>query len=298
MNKNGNEVVKRMVIKTFHTTYAVIHSSKSDKQMPVYLCREESSGALFHLFAMQKRFLKDTTILFLQEQQKSKDFADFHDMFLYEDSLYVAMRYYSEPSLNTLMEQKHFLEWEERFELGRKILEQIILTKMPQYFRCNCLKLENILVTESLDIHFSYSLDDIELAGGMSKNMYWKALVELFSYLWQEELKRESIPQMKEFFLYLEQDEEKTDEDIYRKYLEIRDTLIKYSKEERKKSNRKLAVFLKKAKKAIPKVLPILAYLILVAAVGYLFYTIWEMVQPTEEALEQFQYIGRLDLKK
>lgn len=121
-----------MEIHTFDTVYFVIHSGKTKGQMPVYLCRKESDGQLYQLFAMKKQFIRKETISFLNEQLQNKEFDDFSDLFLYQEQLFAAIRYYADSSLEEKKEEN--LEFEERLEIGRQILEKFLITKMPAFF--------------------------------------------------------------------------------------------------------------------------------------------------------------------
>lgn len=300
-----------MVLQTFETTYTIIHSGKSKEQMPVYLCRKESDGKLYQIFCMEKRFLMEETIFFLNEQLNRKEFAEFHDMFLKEECLYVAMCYHEGTTLADLLEQEELKEFEARLEVGRKVLEAFLLTKMPVFFRCQCLQKENIIVTESLEVSFSYSLDHVELAAGMKEKDYYYALAEFFTGLWSKELKAQNIAEMKEFIGNLNREAERNGIDstltgnadadnasIYQSYLAVSKSLSSMPHEERKKPKGKLLNLWNKIKKTFPVCKKIIAILLLCLMIGYLIYTIWECTQPSNKQMDLIRSIGTLDLKE
>lgn len=300
-----------MVLQTFETTYTIIHSGKSKEQMPVYLCRKESDGKLYQIFCMEKRFLMEETIFFLNEQLNRKEFAEFHDMFLKEECLYVAMCYHEGTTLASLLGQEEWKEFEERLEVGRKVLEAFLLTKMPVFFRCQCLQNENIMVTKSLEVSFAYSLDHVEMATGMKEMDYHHALAEFFTGLWSRELKAQNVVEMKEFIAELNRETEDNGADsiltgnvevddtrIYQRYLAVSKSLSAMPREERKKPKGKLLNIWKKIKKAFPVFKKILAIIIILLVIGYLIYTIWECTQPSNDQADLIRSIGTLNLKE
>jgi len=300
-----------MVLQTFETTYIILHSGKSKERMPVYLCRKESDGKLYQIFCMEKRFLREETIFFLNEQLNRKEFAEFHDMFLKEECLYVAMCYHEGTTLADLLEQEELKEFEARLEVGRKVLEAFLLTKMPVFFRCQCLQKENIIVTESLEISFSYSLDHVEMAAGMKEKEYYHALAEFFTGLWSRELKAQNIAEMKEFIEVLNREAEGNETEriltgnaeadnayIYQKYLEVKKSLSSMSYEERKKPKGKLLNLWNQIKKAFPVCKKVIAIVFLVLVIAYLIYTLWECTQPSNKQMDLIRSIGTLDLKE
>ena len=62
-----------MEIRTFHTVYQVLHCGQNRQGSLVYLCRKEGGETLYQLFPFEKRFLRDTTISFLNEEWKKEN---------------------------------------------------------------------------------------------------------------------------------------------------------------------------------------------------------------------------------
>lgn len=285
-----------MVIRTFDTVYSIIHAGKTEGMMPVYLCRNESDNELYQLFRMEKSCLREDTVAFLNEQLQNRDFNDFKDMFLYEDKFYVAMRYALAPSLQDRLTES--MELEERLEIGKRVLEMFMLTRMPAYFRCKCLAPDRLLLTDSLDIQFSYTLDDIEMASAMKMQDCWNAFAKLLETLWKVELKNHTVPEIKDFMDFLYFDKNKTEEQVYRQYLIMKETFLQVEKEERKKPRKFLFELWDKLKLGIPFVKKLAALLILLAVIGYLVYTVWLEKQPSGGRQQQIQYIGTLNVEE
>lgn len=283
-----------MEIHTFDTVYFVIHSGKTKGQMPVYLCRKESDGQLYQLFAMKKQFIRKETISFLNEQLQNKEFDDFSDLFLYQEQLFAAIRYYADSSLEEKKEEN--LEFEERLEIGRQILERFLITKMPAFFCCQCLDPERILLTDSLEVHFSYTLDKVGIAAAVTMQDFWNAFADFLEEEWSKELTNQIVDGLSQYISFLRLAEHKTEELVYRKYLLMREKLIQIPREERNRSRSHLFLLWDKNKKRISAVKKILAFLILLAALVYFIYTVWEQKQPDGGSEKLIHYIGTLSV--
>lgn len=285
-----------MVIQTFDTIYAVVSVAKSDKRMPVYLCRNETDHELYQLFQMEKSFLREDTVSYLNEQLQNKNFSDFKDMFLFEDKFYVVMRYYSAPSLQDKMNEN--LEDMERLAIVKKVFEAFLVTEMSPFFCCQYLQPEKLLLTESMDIQAAYTLDDVEMASVIQRKDCWDAASKLLQMLWAMELKNNTVPEIQEFMRFLASEDEKSMETVYQSYRAMIEQFVNVPEEERRKPKRFLFLLWERLRKGIPVVKKIAAVLIFLALAGILVYTVWQEQQPSGEQKQQLKYIGTLDLKE
>lgn len=286
-----------MEIRTFDTIYSVIHAEKSENMMPVYLCKNQTNKELYHLFRMEKSFLEEETITFLNAQFQNEHFTDFSDLFLYEGKFYAALRYYFIPSLEDRM--KDYLEMEERLVIGSKILECFLLTSMPPYFCCQCLATNRVLLTDSLDIRFDYTLDDIEMAPAMTMQDCYDAYANLLEKLWKVELKNKTVPEIQAFIQFLHSAGNTSVEFVYQSYREMHQEFMQTREEERKKPRKFLFVLWGQLKKGIPWVKKLAAILILLGTIAYLIYTIQDGQKIVEEKDNaDIHYIGTLNVEE
>lgn len=285
-----------MEIRTFDTVYTVIHKARNESGLYQYLCKNETDGALYQLFGRKREFIDKETIAFLNEQLNNKEFIDFKDLFVYEDQLIAVMSYHVAPTLQERF--KKDLEFEERLEIGRGILEAFLLQKMPPHFRLQCLDMERILVTDSLEVQFAYSLEDMELACARKEEDVWVAFASLLEKMWKPELSRDIIPALKRYLEFLRSKERKTQESVYRNYLLMMETMKAMSKTERNQPNQRLLRIWKCIHRQIPRLCRIAAFLILLAALLLLGYSIWKQKQPTGTTEPLIRYIGTLELKE
>lgn len=286
-----------MEIRTFHTVYQVLHSGQTRQGGTVYLCRKETGDNPYQLFPLDKRFLRDTTIAFLNQEWKKESFQDFEDLFLYEDKLYVVFRYYGALSLEERMKQESLL-YEERLAIGQYVLESIMIQDLSPYFACQFLKPEQLLLTDALEPEAKYQLDDVEMATGINEKQMWREFSCLLEYLWAKERKNKVVEPMEEYLAFLRKEDEKNREEIYRKYLGMQEKMKQITKEEREKPRRFLFLLWDRLKKGIPMVKKILAVLLLVLAVWYLAFTIQESQKPKGGSRKLIHYIGTLEIKE
>lgn len=282
---------------TFHHVYQVLHCGRSKENMQVYLCRKDSDGQLYQLFEMEKKFLRASTIVFLNQELQNKTFVDFHDLFLHEEHLYAVMAYHGETPLLTKLQEEE-LEFEERLAIGQNLLEAFLLTGMSPYFCYQCLRMEQIQVKQDLSITFSYELDDAEAAPGIRQQHVWNAFASLLKEMWKKELYNHNVKEMETFIDGLFQDEEKTLEEVYKSYLLMGKKIANIERDKRKRSRRKPFRIWDQVKKGIPLVKKLIAILFLLALAGYAGYTIWQATLPSGKSQNVIRYIGTLQLKE
>lgn len=286
-----------MEIRTFHAEYQVLYSGQTRQGSIWYLCRNEAENKLYQLFPLDKRFLRDTTIAFLNDEWKKESFQDFEDLFLYEDKLYVAMDYYEGISLEERMKQEPLL-YEERLAIGQHALEYIMIQDMSPYFACQFLKPNQLLVTEALELRAVYQLEDVETASGIREQKVWNELASLLEHLWFQERKNKVAAPMEEYLVFLRKEDEKDRKEVYRKYLRMQESMKQMTKEERERPRRFFFRLWDRFKKRIPMVKKILAVLVLLLAVWYLAFTIQESRRPKGSSKELIHYIGTLRIKE
>lgn len=285
-----------MDIRTFDTVYTVIHKTRSESGLYHYLCENQTDGAQYLLFGRKREFIDKRSIAFLNEQINNKEFIDFKDVFVYEDQLIVAMRYHVAPTLQERLKEES--EFEERLAIGRGILEAFLLQKMPPHFQVQCLTMERVLITDTMEVQFAYSLEDMELACVRRQEDVWEAFASLLEKMWKSELSRNNIPALKRYIEYLRTKESKTQESVYRNYLLMMETMKAMPRTERNLPNQRLLRIWKCIHRQIPRIKKIAAFLILLAALLLLIYSIWKQNQPAGTTEPLIRYIGTLELKE
>ncbi|SET16325.1 protein kinase family protein [[Clostridium] polysaccharolyticum] len=286
-----------MELRTFHTVYQVLNSGKTRQGGQVYLCRKESSEQVYQIFCMEKRFLRDTTVIFLNQELKNTCFDDFEDLFLYEEKLYIVMRYHEGKVLQEKLKEGK-MEFEERLAIGQHILEYFMVNLVSPYFCCQSLLPENLIITDTLEVQVKYELDDVETAPGIKEKHVWEQFAKLLCVMWKQECKDKIAGPLETYLLFLKNSEEKKLADVYRKYLIMQEQMKQITKEERIKPRRIVFVAWDWIKKGFPIVKKFLAVLILAAVIFYLGYTIYQIRMPRGEKQNLLHYIGTLQLKE
>jgi len=163
-----------VVIHTFEHEYPVTHVREIDGSSECYICRNESAGGLCRILAISDKSLYGSIIPGLADAAANSAFTDFIEHFIFDDMLCIAMGYTQGVTLRDRLDTEGYT-LPEKLELGRRILERMILCELPDYYLTKCADVSSIVVDSDMTLHFNYDIDDVKdahtytRAGAMEK---------------------------------------------------------------------------------------------------------------------------------
>lgn len=219
-----------MTIETYNKVYTVVRHLYAGLHMDHYVCRCRDSRQLYNIIRVKNRKITAQIIEFLSIQKSSKKFSDFVDEFVYQGDLHAVFTYTEGKNLLRKLEEPCTLE--ERMEIGKRLIERMVLLEQPYYFQCQCLSPENIIVTASLDVRFWYTFHDIEkydTYGGQQAAAYLYRVIRL---LFAPELRNHVLDPMEDFLKQLQEEKQPDDMVRYQRYCAVCEEIRKIPKEE------------------------------------------------------------------
>ncbi len=262
-----------MLLQTFENDYKVTCVKERAIEYDYYICKNENKGGFFSVLAIKNKKLFPSVISFLADIDKIKAFTDYIEYFLFEDKLCVVMRYTQGISLRNKTANES-LTINERLEIGRKLLERVVLQEIPDFFLCRCFCFENIVVENDLSVSFNYPVNDISDIAPCSHedamNSISTVLTELFSY----EIERKVPEVMVAFFRNLPALLEEDMIEIYSAYHEMMTAIGNIPKDELEEPNSVWFKLWDKMKAFFSFMKKVVMAGFIIAALAYLIYTI------------------------
>lgn len=195
-----------MMIETYKEAYAVMRHYYAGLYLDIYVCRRRLDQQLYTMIRVRNKKTAMHILPFISAQKHNPKFSDLLDAFVFQGDLHVVFCYAEGIPLQKKLQQPCSLE--ERMEIGRKLLERLILLGQPYYFQCQCLQPENIIVEDTLDVKFQYTFFDIEHYHTYTRQQAAAHLYQAFAMLFASECKKGVSASMDAFFQNLEGENE------------------------------------------------------------------------------------------
>lgn len=208
-----------MVIRNLSKQYRIIREWGTSGEITQYICREEEEQKDCRIAVQNLGQVSNNEIRFLMEQVNNCRFQDFIDFFTDSENLYVVMAHAGEESLKAKLAEE--CSFRERMEIGKNLLEHILLSDIPDYFFQASMDTELIYVSPSLEIGLCYDLsylDEFESAG------FQKGAFKLGRILWElyrEELSIRAFGPMEGLIYDLENSGFSSVLEVYERFQEI-----------------------------------------------------------------------------
>lgn len=204
-----------MVICSLEHAYSVLYRYREGDELERFICRDEKNPSdmvytlLRIFFQAEIRWLLEQNLLW---REISGNFVDYKESFLWKGTLVIVfVRREGMPLAQWLFKQSVPLS--RRLELGKKLLERLLLLNMPEYLLASILNTDCILVTEADEIVIRYEPKTIrweeEEFSSILSDSFYKVFAQLF-------LKEEEEESSIEIHSYLERIRQEPYQDSFR----------------------------------------------------------------------------------
>ncbi len=281
-----------MVISTYEHDYPIVGVKQTGQVYDCYICRNSSGGGLCRILSIKDRSLFAELAGWLTDNINKESFTDYIEHFVFEDRFCIVMKYTEGITLSTKLATES-LPLKERLELGRRLLERIVLQDMPEYFLSKCFSPECMVISSDLSVSFNYPIFDITT----DRSANGRACIEpVFKLLFAKELERKVPDLITDFFTRLPELSQERMIDLYGEYYALMQKLEGYDEnsEQPKTFWYKLWEKIKKLGKVLKK---LVIYGLIIAALVYLIYTIINP-EKNKDNKGHFSAIGTVTIEK
>lgn len=178
-----------MIIQSPEHTYTVLYCHGAEDGMERFICREEKGKTEIHYTLLQIdseeriRWLLEQNLLW---KEQNRSFVDYKECFIWKNTLIlVFLRREGVPLSLWLSEQDSSLSL--RLELGKRILERLLLLNMPEFLLAGILNPNCILVTREEEIVICYEPEQLARNNAEAQKMLPEHFFQVFSLLFRKE---------------------------------------------------------------------------------------------------------------
>ena len=284
-----------MTIQTLEHQYEIVQKIRTTDQIDQFFCIEETDNKklYFDIFKIKQRNLVVKLILPFTEQMSNIAFEDYYECFSKDGALYLVFVHKEAISLRQKL-QGEVCNLQERLQIGRKILERILLLNMPDMIAYDVLEADRIQVTQALDISFLYELTEIEQFEQLHFLAVRQKMVALFEVLFERELLLDISEKIPAFFDYI-REESSSYLEIYQTYIRLMEQL--QNPREALKPNTLWFRLWNWIKKLAVKLRGVAVVIVVILIAGYLMYSIINPA-PSQKDKFCFQRIGTLIIEQ
>lgn len=275
--------------------FNVINVREMEYGNQIMYCSDEKGREYTVLHFIQEKCVKSLLPLFYT-LQKNSDFEDYKGCFSNNEELYAVFYKRNGIPLRSLLKEEK-MSLEQRIILGRKLLEKILLWKLPEFLICKMLDTEYVLL-KGEEIVFDYGWKFFSSNAGDMTTVN-KAVVVLFRELFSEEINNASSPCFMELLDYIDRDRPEDFFEIYEEYSRISSVMsgeVMAQISIRQKWKYKISALGKRVLPAVKAVIFIVVYIMAVAM-------LLEVIHNNERKKEEiqgvvFESIGTLPIQK
>lgn len=216
-----------MIIEALNEKFEIIHIDQIQEEYRILHCRtpEQQEYTILHF---KENGLVRTLLPRFDSLRDNVAYEDYKGCFSREEELYVV--FYKRtgiPFTQFLLTQKEMLE--QRIQIGKSVLEKILLWKLPDFMIVQLLDAKRILV-QGEDVHFIYDWD-VSLDERPDMSVINQRMAQLLGVLFQEEIANSVSPHLLKLLDHLEQDIPKDFFAIYEEYSSMHDIMPEEAQE-------------------------------------------------------------------
>lgn len=285
-----------MNIQTLAKTYIVTEYCYADTHLVRYLCREKGKKQIYSMVCIKDKSWIQGVTKFLMEQMENPYFTDYISCFFSQECLYVLMKYQRGLSMRQAFENVRF-DLEERMAIGTHLLEKILLLNMPDYFLQDCLHIDRVMVSPALEVGFRYEMSDIHQYKSYGFQDVQKGLERIFRALYEQEIKKDMLPAVREFCDGLCRGGYADILEIYEAYQKLCESIERMTPEKRTQPGTRGFRIWEKIRRQIAPLKKICGAVLFLMALVFLVYTLCQAAAPGGEK-QIFTSIGTLKIRQ
>lgn len=211
-----------MILRNLTKRYVIIQEYLAGNDVSQYICYEMGApqNVLYSAVCQKLSSLRNEEIGFLTDQLNHENFSDLVDFFIHDDRLVVLFKYEDGNTLKQKIASEE-CSMRERLELIKSLLEQILFLNLSDYFFDAAMDIDLIHVATTGEISFIYDCRNLAAFDTVDFQSGVKSLAKVVEYVFPDELKQRSMPELFTFVYDLKHAGIDSCLDIYERFWEI-----------------------------------------------------------------------------
>ena len=211
-----------MIIRSLNRSYEVLGRLSSSGKISEFLCFEQNEKEVCLLVRMVGSVRAKRFLLFLEEKIEETIFPDYKEYFQTEKAFYAVFSYSQERSLTDKLRAEDCTV-QERIEIVRRLLEQMLLRSPHPYFMISALRPDLITVSDSLNVSWNYELDEEKSFDSYTMEEVCRHLISIIDFLLKEEIKGKQYPLLQDYLAALSDGKMNGYLELYREFMPVYD---------------------------------------------------------------------------
>lgn len=265
-----------MVIKNPKNQYYVIQKVKSSRDFDVLHCRllDTEDTATYDLLRIKNREKMPYLIEIFTEQADYQTFYDLFECFSAYGQFFIAFVHNDSQSLKNKLESEQCI-LRERLEIGKNLIEKVILYSMPDFLQADILNIDNILVSPDLTVSFSYNISSLENIKEADFSKIIENFIPVMEKLFLREIEKQESADILKFIETCHEYHFRDMLEFYQEYKKLYDVILSRSEEGFIKPNTILFRIWNKIKEEFVKwkgrIIKIILLILLIAMIKVIF---------------------------
>ncbi len=285
-----------MVLNAPGRDFFVAQTLRDQAGSAVYVCRDvrEESGEQYTITLLKDRDrLFEAARIFL-DMKDARVCPDFVDCFADKTGMYAAFRRKTSPPLFDAGGKTPRFSLQEKLTVGRNLLEQMLMQSLPPPVQIEALTGDNLCCDRSLSVSFNYALDHADEYDRMGSEDALELLGKTILSLFEDDasVRAQDGSCVGDITRALCAGEIVSIAQAYDAYLKVFRRLIEGERMAVAEKEHWLFRTWRFLKKLMSKLMPVLAILLIVAAIGYMIYTIQRPAVPADASPGAIRAIG------
>jgi len=286
-----------VVIRVLDQNYFVLQTLPSETGLTQYVCKNVSAddGLVYRIVQIPMEETTPELLAWLSQLFRAGRFRELVQYASERDRLQVVVDCGPEEAAQMeqiLVQEKPSLK--ERFRMGGKLLERLIISDIPACFAIPALDALHVRYTPALECSLSFELDQLPAFFAADQDKFWSRLRRVLRRLFTEELRDRKLPELKAYLDRLLEQDFSDMLEAYKAWLPIAE---QYSEAEEEKLEAKSLPYVIWDKiKAFWHFLKSLFFLVVLGiALFYLINSVRTFLAPTEQK-DVYEMVGDLPI--
>lgn len=285
-----------MIIHTARNSYLMIGYMERGAKSELCLCENALSHRRCLMVRIMDQDLIHGSVRFLYGQAENRAFTDFVECTVSEEKLLAIFEYPQGQCLKEMLPSE-YMGVAERLDIVKNTLERIILQNLPPYFAARCMRPGGVWVKRSGEVSFLYDVTGVERGTDFGMREVSAAFGGLLERVFDGELKRETVPELKKFLIELHENLFSDYMEIYRRFCEVRLAFLELSQEAFAMPNTWIFQLWDRVKKYFKPLKKLAALILFIVALAYMVWTIRTASEPAV-SMNVLDQIGTLDIHR
>ncbi len=285
-----------MVIRILDQNYYVQQTLPSEAGLVQYVCTNvsEDDGRMYRIVRIPLQDVEPALVEYLTDLYSQGLFRELVQFANEDGCLNVVLDCGKMTALPLSERLKGKLPLKERAMMGEKLLERLILSNIPAFFARGAMDTDHVCFTDAEECSLIFELENLPAFADAKTTEEVSRIGEVLAALFENELKDEKLPELKELLERIRQDELPGVMEIYMSYKPLAVHMAELNEETLPAMSLPFRIW-EKIKKLFGLLKKLFFIVVILIAVGYLVMSVHDFMAPTVRK-DIYESVGDIEI--